>query len=1357
MPPGGESPEYGSLGVITITILLIIAIIGAGFFFYQSQERIVKDRITSELSSIAYLKADQIAAWRGERLEDAIVISKDQTLAERAEAVLVSSDPFNNKDILMRFGRINTSYPYRNVQLVSRNGRVYASLAPSEMAISPDLQLPLAESLSSRRAILTDLMLDNGDNSTSMYVIAPLILTNSSRDETIGAVILTIDPNIDLYPRVQGWPVPSKSAETLLVEREGDNVLFLNNLRHQNNTALSLKIPLSQTANPAVMAVRGTTGAFEGRDYRGVDVISVLTPVSGSPWFMVTKIDTAEAYSAWQASSGLILILIIGAVAGVFIVMGLLWQRRQKYYYRTLYTNEAVQRQNEQKRRQWMEVLLRLGEMDSAKDYEITGYVLEAACTLTESPVAFFGMLDPEERMFESTAWSKSIQKDHAGSASSGHLPIDQAGLWAEAVQSRRPAIVNDYATSLPIKNEIFTDSIPVFRFLSVPVFEGTRIVMVSTVANRESGYSATDAENLALLMQGAWNHIRKRRAEEALLQKTSDLEAAYEEITASDEELRSSYEDLANTQQALAESERKYRNLYLYAQVGLFETSFKDATVVACNQMYADLAGFSSVEDAIGKDILHLYVNPDERSHVSQILKEQGFIENCVVQFRNQSTGRIFWGQFSARYNHERDMAEGTLVDVTTEIEAKTALRESEQRLREAQEMAHLGFWSWDIKTGHVEWSDEVYRIFGLDPDVFTPEIDSVLALSPWPEDQQRDRELIRKAMDSCEPGTYEQRFLRPDKSIGYYHSTFQGRYDPTGNLVSIVGTVLDITQQKLAESEIIRMNETLLRQTKTLSILNRIITISNRVVDRPALLQTILDDTLDLMDYDAGGIYLIDKATQTASIACSKNLPPEFLASAETISILTPPYDSLFIKGIPIITNHYDRVFPANAEKTKFLSVANIPLSSKNEISGSLNVISKQRHIITENEKETLLSIARELGNTLRKMAAEEEMMKAEDALRKSEEKYRILFNRMVEGSALHEMIYDPSGNPADYRILDVNPAFEAIIGINRNAVIGKCSREAYGVETPPFLNTYARVAATGQPEVFEVYFAPMRKHFSISVYSPQAGRFATIFEDITDRKQAEQQREGLINELEKKNTELEQFTYTVSHDLKSPLITIKGFAGMVDEDARKGDLVQLEKDLSRITEAAETMQELLADLLELSRIGKIANPSQLIPFTRIAREAVDLLAVPLAERGVRVKIDPDLPVVNVDHARIREVLVNLIENAIKFSGNRKDPLIHIGAEYDRKKAVFFVKDNGIGINPRYLSRIFNLFERLEPSVQGTGIGLPITRRIIEAHGGKIWAESDGEGKGTIFRFTLEGTYIRNTDNNNNGQIKE
>jgi PAS domain S-box-containing protein len=139
---------------------------------------------------------------------------------------------------------------------------------------------------------------------------------------------------------------------------------------------------------------------------------------------------------------------------------------------------------------------------------------------------------------------------------------------------------------------------------------------------------------------------------------------------------------------------------------------------------------------------------------------------------------------------------------------EAEEALRESERKLREAQEMAHLGFWNWDIKTGDVEWSEEVFKIFCLDPKEFIPHIDSILSLSPWPKDNQRDKELINRAIETHSPGSYEQKFLRSDQSIGHYYSTFQGKYNEDGNLISIVGTVLDITGRKQAEEAIQILN---------------------------------------------------------------------------------------------------------------------------------------------------------------------------------------------------------------------------------------------------------------------------------------------------------------------------------------------------------------------------------------------------------------------------------------------------------------------------------------------------------------------------------------------------------------------
>jgi len=242
------------------------------------------------------------------------------------------------------------------------------------------------------------------------------------------------------------------------------------------------------------------------------------------------------------------------------------------------------------------------------------------------------------------------------------------------------------------------------------------------------------------------------------------------------------------------------------------------------------------------------------------------------------------------------------------------------------------------------------------------------------------------------------------------------------------------------------------------------------------------------------------------------------------------------------------------------------------------------------------------------------------------------------------------------------------------------------------------------------------------------------------IAERKAAQEQREILIRELEQKNAELARFTYTVSHELKTPLITIQGFTGLIDEEVSKDEgYPELKDPVRRISAAVNKMNALLADLLHLSRAGHSMNPRAMTEFGSIAHEAADLLAQHLENHGVHLEIAPDLPVVNVDRDRIREVLINLIENAIKFSGNEKNPEIRIGADMTGGSPVFFVQDNGIGIESRYLERIFNIFEKLDGNVQGTGVGLAIAKRIIEVHGGKIGAESGGLGKGSTFRFTL------------------
>ncbi|MCC6300441.1 MAG: PAS domain S-box protein [Anaerolineales bacterium] len=266
---------------------------------------------------------------------------------------------------------------------------------------------------------------------------------------------------------------------------------------------------------------------------------------------------------------------------------------------------------------------------------------------------------------------------------------------------------------------------------------------------------------------------------------------------------------------------------------------------------------------------------------------------------------------------------------------------------------------------------------------------------------------------------------------------------------------------------------------------------------------------------------------------------------------------------------------------------------------------------------------------------------------------------------------------------------------------------------------------------------------RSYAHPIWDSNANKLIGIYgavQDITEQKRFEQEREDLIRELELKNAELEQFTYTVSHDLKAPLITIRGFLGFLSQDAHSGNVERLEGDLKRISAATDKMQNLLNDLLELSRIGRMMNDPVEISLEQLAVDASELLHGRLKERGAELEVKSPLPKVFGDQQRLLEVFQNLIDNAAKFTIGQERPRVEIGQSASEREgfATLYVRDNGIGIAPQFHERIFGLFNRLNPSIEGTGVGLPLVKRIVEFHGGRIWVES-AEGKGATFFFTL------------------
>ncbi|MBA1343073.1 MAG: Methanogenesis regulatory histidine kinase FilI [ANME-2 cluster archaeon] len=260
----------------------------------------------------------------------------------------------------------------------------------------------------------------------------------------------------------------------------------------------------------------------------------------------------------------------------------------------------------------------------------------------------------------------------------------------------------------------------------------------------------------------------------------------------------------------------------------------------------------------------------------------------------------------------------------------------------------------------------------------------------------------------------------------------------------------------------------------------------------------------------------------------------------------------------------------------------------------------------------------------------------------------------------------------------------------------------------------------------------FAPIK--------NDKGGIIGTVlaFRDISERRLAEDERERLVKELEAKNSEMERFTYTVSHDLRSPLTTIQGFASVLRMDLEKGEIERVRNNLKYIENGIIKMARLLNATLELSRIGRVANPSEDVPFGELVSEALGQTSEQVKSGGVEISVSEDFPAVHVDRIKIVEVLVNLIENSINYMGDEPHPKIDIGYRTDDGETVFFVRDNGIGIDPESHEKVFELFCKLDRGTKGTGAGLAIVKRIIEVHEGRIWIESE-KGAGCMVCVTL------------------
>lgn len=286
------------------------------------------------------------------------------------------------------------------------------------------------------------------------------------------------------------------------------------------------------------------------------------------------------------------------------------------------------------------------------------------------------------------------------------------------------------------------------------------------------------------------------------------------------------------------------------------------------------------------------------------------------------------------------------------------------------------------------------------------------------------------------------------------------------------------------------------------------------------------------------------------------------------------------------------------------------------------------------------------------------------------------------------------------------------------------------------------------------YEAWDAKETRYYTISIASLHEGNSLVIMNDVTENTRLRKQLEEKNVQLASKNEEIESYLYTMSHDLRAPLISLQGYLSSLNEEISSELNESTSFYMIRMNKNLSMMDTLINDLLELSRVGRISQPYEKVNTGLLVADIVDGFQNRLNEKKIAVITQGDMPVITCEKNRISQLFTNLIDNAIKYIGDGTSPTIEVGCKDSGSEWLFHVKDNGIGIAPQYHSKLFKMFARVPgpetKKVSGTGIGLAIVKKVVETHGGRIWVDSQGSG-GTTFYFTIPKTLEIDTDNTN------
>jgi PAS domain S-box-containing protein len=1452
-------------GSILITFsLLTIGILLTGYFSYISQRNKIIKEYQENITAIGTLKTRQIETWRNERLGDAELVRNNGPLVKSIKTYLsVNNKAGIERDLQKWMESLNAIYDYDGVFILDTLSEIRLAVTKSDSGMTDGIREESGLVLKDLKVRMTDLYRNNNQGQPKIDILVPLISNEGTGGSAFGIILFRIDPAKILFPLLKSWPTTSKSSETLLVRKEGDSVLFLNELRFKTNTALRLTLPGSSETLPAAIAARGVTGLVEGLDYRNKSVVAYLTDVSGTTWHMVTKVDKEEFLKPLRQYLlievfVIVLLILINASLSLFWI----WNQRVNSY-------KAAEK-------------LKKSEELYSKLFQnmLNGFAYCRMLYKEGLPSDFIYL--SVNKAFETQTGLRNVEGKKASEAIPG-------------IQKSDPELLARYgrvaSTGIPEFFEIYVESLEMWFSISVYCPEKEYFVAVfDVVTERKKGEEAL-LKSKALLLAvidatpfpvalvdiednkiEIWSHsamtlfghtastssewyelaypdpdyrqevIQRWKPFLEVAKKSGktvntgeykvsclDGSVLYCELFATflEEKLIVTFNNITErktAEKALAESEERFRSMYENIAIGIYRTTI-DGEILLANPAMVRMMGFASFEQLADRNLeMEGYEADYPRSEFHKIMVEKGRIAGFESAW-HKSDGSVLYVRESATAVRDQNgkilYYDGTVEDITSRKQIEKALENERNLLRTLIDLLPSIIFVKDMESRFLLANTACAAFMGAaSPNDLIGKTDFEFYGNELSNQFRSDEAevlkgnlIINKEEGNHSPGGTPRDLLTTKVPLR----------GSNGEIIGLVGTCFDITDRKEAV-ESLRKSQKKFRDT----IMNLdegyySVTTDGILIDHNQAFNHILgfDKSQDMRGSHLPDFWLVpeDRLPYLRELTLNGSVVNYLInakkRSGERIKVIASAHlvkeednNEMRIEGVFLDITKLKRA-EEDLRLKNLVFDASIAANSISDINGRITEVNDAfLKVWGYKEKKDVIGLP--IPEFIQKESEAVEIVKALESMGQWEGNYT---GKRKDGTnfiahGLATIVKDEEGKIIGYQsaVIDVtesitlsrqieeernklasllnsipdevwyadsekkftltNPSALKEFGLDStdNVEIEKFagSLEVFlpdgaprPIEMAPPLRALAGEIVKNSEELVRIPGKNELHHRQVSAapVRDSSGKIIgaiSVARDITDLKAAEFEVRKLNEELEQRvvrrteqleaaNKELEAFSYSVSHDLRAPLRAVHSFTNILLEDYEKVLDDEGKRICGIISSSATQMGELIDDLLSFSRIGRSTmNPAKL-DMKNIANSLFDELSIEYGKNRIRFKIGR-LHKVYGDPGLIKLVWNNLISNALKYSSKKPVPVIEISSTQEENRVTYFVKDNGVGFNMQYRQKLFGVFQRLhsESEFEGNGVGLAIVQRIINKHGGQIWAEGE-EDKGATFYFSL------------------